>query len=76
MSSSAVRNETGSTRLARVVSCLLLVGGLSAGCEPTVKIEAPTEPITINLNIKLEADVVVRIEERAKDDIAANPEVF
>ncbi len=71
-----VNPTPGSTRLARVVSCLLLVGGLSAGCEPTVKIEAPTEPITINLNIKLEADVVVRIEEKAKDDIAANPEVF
>ena len=63
-------------RLARVLPCLVLVAGLSAGCEPTVRIEAPREPITINLNIKIEADVLVRVEDRAKDDIAANPDIF
>jgi hypothetical protein len=66
----------GSTRLARVLPGLLLVGALGAGCEPTVRVEAPREPITINLNIKLEADVRVRVEEKAKEDIATNPEVF
>jgi hypothetical protein len=52
------------------------VAGLGAACEPTVKIEAPREPITINLNIKIEADVLVRVEDKAKDDIAANPDIF
>lgn len=46
------------------------------GCTPTVKVEAPQEPITINLNIKLDADVRVKLEEQAKKDIAANPDVF
>ena len=45
-----------------------------AACQPTVKVEAPKEPITINLNIQ--ADVRVRLEETAKEDIAANPGVF
>ncbi len=66
----------GSWRLARVLPCLVLVAGLGAGCAPTVRIEAPREPITINLNIKIEADVLVRVEEQAKEDIAANPDVF
>ena len=55
-------------------SCLL--GGLLAACQPTVKIEAPKEPITINLNIKLDAEVLVKLEERAKQDIGANPDIF
>ncbi len=55
-------------------SCLL--GGLLAGCQPTVKIEAPKEPITINLNIKLDAEVLIKLEERAKQDIGANPDIF
>ena len=55
-------------------SCLL--GGLLAACQPTVKIEAPREPITINLNIKLDAEVRIRLEERAKQDIGANPDIF
>ena len=58
-----------------VVATLFLAGAL-AGCAPTVKIEAPKEPITINLNIKLDADIRVRVEDKAKEDIAANPDVF
>ncbi|WP_419902893.1 YnbE family lipoprotein [Kiloniella sp.] len=49
--------------------------GLQA-CAPTVKVEAPQEPITINLNIKLDAEVRVRLEDQAKDDINNNPTLF
>jgi len=49
---------------------------LLAGCEPTVKLEAPDEPIVINLNVKIEQEVRVRIEEGAERDIATNPDIF
>jgi hypothetical protein len=49
---------------------------VAAACQPTVKMEAPEKPITINLNVKLEADVRLKIEEQAKQDIAKNPGVF
>ncbi len=58
--------EPGSRRLARVLPCLLLLAGLGAACEPTVKIEAPREPITINLNIKIEADAPGRLRFRSE----------
>lgn len=45
-------------------------------CTPTVKVEPPREPITINLNIKLDADVRLKLEEDAKKDIARNPGIF
>ena len=44
-----------------------------AACSPTVKVEAPSEPITINLNIKLDADVRLRVEENAKQDVSTKP---
>ena len=47
-----------------------------SACQPSVKVEAPEEPITINLNIKLDADVRLRLEEEAREDIEANPDVF
>ena len=53
---------------------LLVLAAAVVACQPTVKVEAPKDPITINLNIQ--ADVRVRLEETAKDDIAANPAVF
>ena len=46
---------------------------LMAACEPTVRVEAPKEPITINLNIKLDADVRLRVEEKAKEDVSSKP---
>lgn len=52
-------------------ACVALVA-----CEPTVRVEAPKEPITINLNIKIEAEVRIKLEEKAKEDIEANPGIF
>lgn len=54
----------------------LLVGAALAGCQPRVAVEAPKEPITINLNIKLDADVRVKLEEQAGKDVQENPEIF
>ena len=49
---------------------------LLAACSPTVRVEPPREPITINLNIKLDADVRVKLEDQAKKDVAKNPDIF
>ena len=42
---------------------------VDSACTPTVQVAAPKEPITINLNIKLDADVRLRVEEKAKQDV-------
>ena len=62
-------------RTRQVIPAALLVI-LAVGCQPTVKVDAPKEPITINLNIKLDADVRVRLEEQAREDIERNPDIF
>jgi hypothetical protein len=62
--------DTGIMRHAVLLLPLLLA---SLGCTPKVAIEAPKEPITINLNIKLDADVRLRVEEKAKSDVAKEP---
>lgn len=58
-------------RIIPILYCLAVTA-----CTPTVKVESPQEPITINLNIKLDADIRVKLEEEAKKDIAANPGIF
>ena len=69
---------TEPVRSVAVVGALAAVtlAGVVSACHPTVRVEAPREPITINLNIKLDADVRVKLEEQAKDDIAKNPNIF
>ena len=57
------------------LAALLLGVGLAA-CNPTVKVEAPDKPIVINMNIKIEQEVRVKIEQQAKEDISKNPDIF
>lgn len=52
------------------------VGLALSACTPTVQVEAPKEPITINLNVKLDAEVRVKLEEQADKDIESNPDIF
>jgi YnbE-like lipoprotein len=62
-------------RIATHLVLLLAMGfvALSCACSPTVQVVAPKEPITINLNIKLDADVRLRVEEKAKEDVGTKP---
>ena len=66
----APRNDTMLTHTAAMAAALILV---LAGCAPTVKVEAPKEPITINLNVKLDAEVRLKLEEKAEEDVENNP---
>ncbi|HEY9539582.1 MAG TPA: YnbE family lipoprotein [Kiloniellaceae bacterium] len=59
------------TALGGMLLCIAL-----AACTPTVQVAAPKEPITINLNVKLDAEVRVKIEEQASEDIQNNPDIF
>lgn len=54
----------------------VLIFATLGGCTPTVKVDVPNEPITINLNIKLDADVRLKLEQTADKDITNNPEIF
>lgn len=50
----------------------------AVACSPTVKVEGPKEPITFNfnVNVNLDADIRVQLEEDAREDIEANPDIF
>ncbi|MEK6596485.1 MAG: YnbE family lipoprotein [Pseudomonadota bacterium] len=71
-----MRNMDRMTNKKTVMAILILCGWAMTACAPTVKVETPQEPITINLNIRLDADIRVKLEEEAKKDIAANPGIF
>ena len=47
-----------------------------AACSPTVKVQAPDKPIEINLNVKVQQEVIVRLQRDAQDLIQNNPELF
>jgi len=45
----------------------------ASGC---IQVRAPEKPIEINLNVKIQQEVVVRLQQDAKDLIDNNPELF
>jgi YnbE-like lipoprotein len=63
-----------SRRLATAALMLIVLqtAALEA-CTPTVQMAAPKDPITINLNIKLDAEVRFRVEQKAKEDVQTKP---
>lgn len=54
-----------------------LVLGLSlAACQPTVRVEAPKDPIVINLNVKIEQEVRVKLEKDVEDLLESDDAIF
>jgi len=45
-------------------------------CSPTVKIKPSDKPIVINLNVKIDQEVRVRLDKDVEDLIANNPDLF
>jgi hypothetical protein len=35
---------------------------LMVGCSPTIRVEVPQQPIEINLNVKIEHEIRIRVE--------------
>jgi len=59
---------------ARRLAVGLLAAGLLAACTPTVKV-ATDEPITINLNVNIKHEILVKVD-RELDDLFSNDELF
>ena len=54
---------------------LVLLASL-AGCTPTVKVEAPSEPIEINLNVKIEHHIRVQVDKELDDLFDEDSDLF
>jgi len=72
------RYPIGANRVSRAVlpAVVLMAGFLAAGCSPTVKVEAPDKPIVINLNVKIEQEVRVKVDKDVDNLIKSDPNVF
>ena len=58
-----------------VLSAVLLAGTLVAGCTVTHRVEA-SEPIRIELAIKIDQEVRVRLDDDVEALIENNPDLF
>ena len=59
----------------RLIGCLSLFL-MMVSCTPTVQVKAPEEPITINLNVKIEHEIRVKVDKELDDLFAEDSELF
>lgn len=55
-------------RIPATVAVIILAGAVAA-CQPTVKVEAPDKPIEVNLNVKIEHEVRVKVDRELESSV-------
>jgi len=65
------RPMAGKRRVAGVM--MVLGSAMAGGC---VSVNAPSEPIVIELNINISQEVIYRLADDVRQNIEANPEIF
>ena len=61
-------NKRTVSRLALLSS---IAGAIIAGCSPTIRVEAPDKPIVINMNIKIDHEIRIKVD-RELDSLLDN----
>jgi len=59
-----------------ILSVSGLLSSLLLGCTPTVKVEVPDKPITINLNIKIKHEILVKVDKELDDIFSDDSGLF
>jgi hypothetical protein len=61
-------------------ACFTLLAALwiasLAACSPKVQVEAPKEPITINLNVKIEHEIRVKVDQDLENLFDEDDDIF
>jgi hypothetical protein len=56
------QSGSGFTRRMSALFAGITMGGLLMACTPTVQMAAPKEPITVNLNVKIQHEIYVKVD--------------
>ncbi|WP_432470501.1 YnbE family lipoprotein [Amphritea sp. HPY] len=58
------------------LSLFSLMAVMLSACAPTVQVAVPNEPITINLNVKIEHEILVKVDKEIDDLFEENSDLF
>jgi hypothetical protein len=62
--------------MTQVFAALAVAAVLMSGCTPRVAVEAPKEPITINMNIKIEHEIRVKVDKDLEKAFENQEDIF
>jgi type IV pilus biogenesis protein CpaD/CtpE len=69
--------DTGETAMRlRQSLTILLLALFASGCTPRVELAVPNEPININLNVKIEHEIYIRVDKQLDSIINQDSGLF
>lgn len=54
----------------------LLASSLVVGCTPRIEVAAPKEPITINMNVKIEHEIHIKVDKHVESLLKSRSDLF
>ncbi|EOQ49270.1 YnbE family lipoprotein [Citrobacter sp. RHBSTW-00696] len=54
----------------------LLASSLLSGCTPRIEVAAPKEPITINMNVKIEHEIHIKVDKDVESLLKSRSDLF
>jgi len=60
----------------KITFLMIVLFSFLAGCNPTVKVEAPDKPIEINLNVKIEHEIRLQVDQELEGLFDEESDVF
>lgn len=63
-------------RLPTPIWAIWSIGFALGACQPSVQLKAPDKPIVINLNVKIEREVRIKIEREIEDLLRDRKDLF
>jgi len=71
------RNQMNKATAHTLTATMLVFSGLCiSGCSPTVRVEAPDKPITINMNIRIDHEIRVRVDRDIDNLVEKRKDIF
>ncbi|GEC68138.1 YnbE-like lipoprotein [Raoultella ornithinolytica] len=60
----------------KLLTMLLATTILLTGCTPRIEIAASKEPITINMNVKIEHEIHIKVDKDVEDLLKSRSDLF
>ena len=54
----------------------LLASSVLVGCTPRIEVAAPKEPITINMNVKIEHEIHIKVDKNVESLLKSRSDLF
>jgi len=74
--SNRIMQRSGFNSMAAMMYIMWLILNLTTGCTPRVEVAAPDKPITINLNVKIDHEIRVKVDKELDQVLSKNSGLF